>query len=138
MNNPVAPSSLPPNLNGKIVFVAEDELITAADYYFELKRAGATGVGFSATNQAALDYLADHEINAAIIDYMLQEGTGESLIRYLDDHQIPFVVVSGFAFKIRGLVLASQILQKPVVGADVLHALSRVIGGQPRNSSITA
>jgi hypothetical protein len=29
-------------------------------------------------------------------------------------------------------------LQKPVVGADVLHALSRVIGGQPRNSSITA
>jgi hypothetical protein len=90
MRNPVTP----PNLNGKLILVAEDELITATDYYFELKKAGATAVGFSPTNQSALDYLAGHDVDAAIVDFMLQEGTGEPLITYLYDHEIPFVVVS--------------------------------------------
>ena len=119
-----------PNLNGKFVLVAEDELTIAADYYFELKRAGATAVGFSATNDAALDYLADHDIDAAIVDYMLREGTGEPLIHYLHDHHIPFIVVSGFAFEMRGRVHAPQVLEKPVAGTHVLRALSQAIGDQ--------
>jgi DNA-binding NtrC family response regulator len=119
-----------PNLNGKFVLVAEDELIIAADYYFELKRAGATAVGFSATNDAALNYLADHDIDAAIVDYMLQEGTGEPLIHYLHDHHIPFIVVSGFAFEMRSWIHAPQFLEKPVAGTHVLRALSQAINDQ--------
>jgi len=119
-----------PNLNGKFVLVAEDELTIAADYYFELKRAGATAVGFSATNDAALSYLADHDIDAAIVDYMLREGTGEPLIHYLHDHHIPFIVVSGFAFKMCGRVHAPRVLEKPVAGTRVLRALSQAIGDQ--------
>jgi CheY-like chemotaxis protein len=116
-----------PNLNGKFVLVAEDELTIAADYYFELKRAGATAVGLSATSDAVLDYLAHHHIDAAIVDYMLREGTGEPLIHYLHDLRIPFIVVSGFAFKMRSRALPRQILEKPVAGTDVLRALSLAI-----------
>lgn len=119
-----------PNLNGKFVLVAEDELTIAADYYFELKRAGATAVGFSAASDAALDYLADHDIDAAIVDYMLREGTGEPLIHYLHDHHIPFIVVSGFAFEMRSWIHAPQFLEKPVAGTHVLRALSQAIGDQ--------
>ena len=119
-----------PNLNGKFVLVAEDELIIAADYYFELKRAGAIAVGFSASNDAALNYLADHDIDAAIVDYMLQEGTGEPLIHYLHDHHIPFIVVSGFAFEMRSWMHAPQVLEKPVAGTHVLRALSQAIDDQ--------
>jgi CheY-like chemotaxis protein len=124
-----------PNLNGKLVLVAEDELIIAADYYFELKRAGATAVGFSATNDAALDYLAHHDVDAAIVDYMLQEGTGERLIHYLDDHRIPFIVVSGCAEQIRGRVLAARILEKPVTGTDVRRALSQALDSRAFDSA---
>jgi CheY-like chemotaxis protein len=123
MRNPVTP----PNLNGKLILVAEDELITATDYYFELKKAGATAVGFSPTNQSALDYLAGHDVDAAIVDFMLQEGTGEPLITYLYDHEIPFVVVSGFTFRMGRRF--PQTLEKPVAGIDVLRALSQAMGG---------
>jgi len=119
-----------PNLNGKFVLVAEDELTIAADYYFELKRAGATAVGFSATSDVALDYLAHHDIDAAIVDYMLRDGTGEPLIHYLHDHHIPFIVASGFAFKMCGRVHALRVLEKPVAGTRVLRALSQAIGDQ--------
>jgi DNA-binding response OmpR family regulator len=120
-----------PNLNGKFVLVAEDELTIAADYFFELKRAGATAVGFSATSDMALNYLADHDIDAAIVDYMLQEGTGEPLIHYLHEHHIPFIVVSGFAFRMRGRGHVPRVLEKPVAGTRVLRALSEAIGEQP-------
>jgi len=123
MDNPIRH----PNLNGKLILVAEDELAIAVDYYFELKRTGAKAVGFSATNEAALYYLADHEVDGAIVDYMLREGTGDALIHYLHEHNIPFVVVSGFIFDMRRRVLAPQILEKPVAGTDVLRALSQAI-----------
>jgi len=131
VNNPI----MHPNLSGKLVLVVEDELTIAADYYFELKMAGATAVGFSATNDAALDYLAHHDVDAAIVDYMLQEGTGERLIHYLDDHHIPFIVVSGCTEEMRGRVLAARILEKPVTGTDVRCALSEAIDSHAFDSA---
>ena len=66
---------------------------------------------------------------------MLQGGTGEPLIHYLHDHHIPFIVVSGFAFKMRGRVHAPQVLEKPVAGTRVLRALSQAIGDQAASAS---
>ena len=90
---------------------------------FQPKRAGATAV--------ALDYLADHDIDPAIVNYTLREGTGEPLIHYLHDHAIPFIVVSGFNVKMHDWVLTPQILEKPIAGTDLLRALSEAINDQP-------
>ena len=62
---------------------------------------------------------------------MLRDGTGEPLIHYLHDHHIPFIVVSGFAFKMRGRVHARQVLEKPVAGTRVLRELAQAIDDQP-------
>jgi hypothetical protein len=97
-------------------------------------------VAFSATNDAAPDYRAHHDVDAAIVDYMLQEGTGElqegtgePLIRHLNDHHIPFNVVSGCVEEMRGRVLAARILERPVTGTDVRRVLSQAIDSHAFN-----
>jgi len=45
-----------PNLRGKRILVLEDDPIIAVEWYFQLKRLGATQV-FEATNQSALQHL---------------------------------------------------------------------------------
>ena len=81
-----------PNLRGKRVLIVEDDPVIAVDYHFQLKDVGATAEGFKATNRDALTYLASHEVDAAIVDFLLCDGTGESIIDDLKTRGIPFIV----------------------------------------------
>jgi DNA-binding response OmpR family regulator len=116
-----------PNLKGKRVLIVEDDPIVAVDYHYELKDAGAKAQGFKGTNREALNYLATHEVDAAIVDFVLTDGTGESIIEGLRNRGIPFIVVSGCTFRMRGEVDASQVLSKPVPPGEICRALSRVL-----------
>jgi CheY-like chemotaxis protein len=116
-----------PNLKGKRVLIVEDDPVLAVDYHFQLKDVGARAEGFKATNQEALSYLASHEVDAAIVDFLLCDGTGESIIDGLKSRGIPFIVVSACTFRMHGEVSASQVLSKPVAPGDICRALSEVV-----------
>jgi len=115
------------NLKGKRILVVEDDLILAVDYHFQLKDVGATAAGFTATNAAALHYLDTHEVDAAIVDFQLCDGTGEPIIDGLKARGIPFVVVSGYIFRMHGEMNPAHVLSKPVAPGEVWRALSEVL-----------
>ena len=116
-----------PNLKGKRVLIVEDEIILAVDYHYELKDAGAKAEGFKGTIREALAYLAAHEVDAAIVDFVLPDGTGEPIIEGLRSRGIPFIVVSGSTFRVRSGVDAAQVLSKPVPRGAICRALSQVL-----------
>ena len=53
---------------------------------------------FAPSNQRALVYLDTHEVDAAIIDYHLADGTCVPVLGALIARHIPFIVVSGDTF----------------------------------------
>ena len=116
-----------PNLRGKRVLIVEDDPVIAVDYHFQLKDVGAPAEGFKATNRDALSYLASHDVDAAIVDFLLCDGTGESIIDGLKMRGIPFIVVSGCTFRMHGEVDAAHVLSKPVAPGDIWRALSDVL-----------
>ena len=116
-----------PNLRGKRVLIVEDDPVIAVDYHFQLKDAGARAEGFKATNREALSYLGSHEVDAAIVDFLLCDGTGVSIIDGLKTRGIPFIVVSGSAFRLQGEVDAAHILSKPVAPGEICRLLSEVL-----------
>ena len=116
-----------PNLCSKRILVVEDDAVIAVDYYFQLREVGAEPQAYKATNKAALDYLATHDIDAAIVDYRLRDGTCEQVLQSLENRDIPFVVVSGCTFEMHGTLDSPHVLSKPVTPADIWDALSEVL-----------
>jgi DNA-binding response OmpR family regulator len=116
-----------PNLKGKRILVVEDDPVIAVDYHFQMKDAGATAQGFKATNEAALDYLETHEVDAAIVDFALCDGNSEQVMGWLQTHGIPFIVVSGCTFHMRDEASSAPVLSKPVAPGEVCRALSEVL-----------
>jgi DNA-binding response OmpR family regulator len=119
--------SLYPNLLGKRILVVEDDAVIAVDYYFQLREVGAEPQAYEPTNKAALDYLAMHQVDAAIVDYQLRDGPCEPVLQMLQSRGIPFIVVSGCTFEMHGSAGTSQILSKPVAPDEVWRALSEVL-----------
>ena len=71
-----------PTLRGKQILVVEDDALIAVDYHFQLREVGAQPKAYEPTSKAALDYLATHDIDAAIVDYRLRDGTCEQVLKF--------------------------------------------------------
>ena len=112
---------------GKRILVVEDEAVIAVDYYFQLREVGAIPKAYEPTNKAALDYLSEHEIDAAIVDYRLRDGPSDPVLQRLQRLGIPFIVVSGCLHEMHGSVGTSQVLSKPATPDEVWRALSKVL-----------
>ena len=116
-----------PNLQGKRVLIVEDDPILAVDYHYQLKGVGAIAEGFKATSREALNYLASHDVDAAIVDFFLCDGTGESIIDALKLRGIPFIVISGCTFRMQGEIGQAHVLSKPVLPDEICQALSEAL-----------
>ena len=116
-----------PNLRGKRILVVEDDALIAVDYHFQLREVGAQPQAYEPTSKAALDYLATHDIDAAIVDYRLRDGTCEQVLKSLRSRDIPFVIVTGCAFEMRGNLNSPYVLSKPTTPTDIWSALSDVL-----------
>lgn len=113
-------------LTGKRILVVEDDPVIAVDYLFELKSCGASEA-IEPSNRQALDYLADHAVDGAIVDVCLQDGCCTPVLEYLMARHIPFVVVSGDMFAMRHMATDAPVLSKPVSSSEVCLALSAVV-----------
>jgi len=78
----------------KRIAVVEDEPVIALDILDAIKVAGHIAVGPATTVSAGITLVAQG-IDAAIINYILRDGTADPLISSLIDGRIPFLVASG-------------------------------------------
>jgi CheY-like chemotaxis protein len=129
----IAPQEQKPStyrsLAGKRILVVEDEPVVSVDYLFKLKEVGARAEAFLPTNALALSFLETHPVDAVIVDYLLRDGTSESLMGWLRDHGVPFIVVSAWVEKLRMHTSVVNALEKPVARHDLWQALSDAIDG---------
>jgi CheY-like chemotaxis protein len=114
------------DLAGKRILVVEDDPVVAIDYYFQLKALGAAQV-LEPSNRAALGYLADHAVDAAIVDFTLRDGCCLPVLDALTAKRIPFIVISGDTFAMRNVTTNAPVLSKPVTSTEVYEALSAVL-----------
>ena len=98
--------------------------VVAVDCRFQLEGLGALQA-FAPSNQRALAYLHTHEVDAAIIDYHLADGTCVPVLGLLIARHIPFIVVSGDTFGANDIPRSAPLLSKLTSAADVCAALSR-------------
>jgi CheY-like chemotaxis protein len=116
-----------PKLAGKRILVVDDEAVICVDYMYQLRDIGALPQAFVPTNAGALAYLEVHDVDAAIIDYQLPDGTSEPLMAWLQDHHTPFIIVSGWTEKLRAHAIHAHILEKPAPPAELWQALSDAV-----------
>lgn len=117
------------------ILIVEDEFLIAGDYHFQLLEMGATPVGYKSTNDAALDFLANNEVDAVIVDFALRDGKSEPVMRWLLQRGIPFVVITANKPEMRQWVGAVPILDKPVDLVDLRSALAGLLvqGHKPQD-----
>ncbi len=116
-----------PALIGKRILVVDDEAVACIDYAYQLRELGAKAEGIVSSNAAALTFLETHPIDAAILDYRLRDGTSTPLMEWLRDHQIPFVIISGWVEMLPCEANAAPILEKPLLHDALCLALSDLL-----------
>jgi CheY-like chemotaxis protein len=114
-------------LANKQVLVVEDEPIIAVGYHFQLAEVGAKPVAFRGTSEAALAYLATHDVDVAIIDYRVSDGTTQAVMDLLATRGIPFIIISACTHEFSSPRGATEVLAKPVKLSEFYQALSRAV-----------
>jgi CheY-like chemotaxis protein len=83
-------------LTGKTILVVEDEMLImmlAEDYLHQM---GCTSILVAGTTRQALDTIADHDIDAAMVDMNLHGETSDAVADALSDKGVPFLFVTGY------------------------------------------
>jgi DNA-binding NarL/FixJ family response regulator len=110
------------------VLLVEDEPLVAIGVAGQLTDAGAHVIGPCSTTGRAMDALNEHDVDVAIIDYVLADANSEGLQVALERKGIPFIVVTGYPRVLVRRDLRQRVLSKPIppdVLASTLRSLSR-------------
>ncbi len=120
-----------PALRDQRVLIVEDEAVVAMELTRVLTEAGAKVVGPAGTIEEALDLMADHPIDRAVLDVNLGGRSIAPVAEALTGRRIPFVYLTGYQ---EPDVDGGPILRKPVAASALLGALARGLppaAGQP-------
>jgi CheY-like chemotaxis protein len=101
--------------------------VACIDYSYQLRERGATPEAIVSTNAAALTFLETHPVDAAILDYRLRDGTSKPVMKWLREHHIPFVIISGWAEMLSHETNGAPILEKPLLHDALCQALSELL-----------
>src|SRR5262245_5778516 len=80
----------------------------------ELTKAGAVVVGPCSTIGRGVAEVSKRDIDVAIVDYVLADNNSESLQAVLDEHSVPFVVVTGYPRVLVRRDVRQRVLSKPI------------------------
>ena len=100
-------------LENRSVLVVEDDPIIALNLQTILEAAGAKVVGPAYELSKALDLIEADKVNAAVLDYLLQEGDTLPLARVLGERGIPFLFQTSDPESLAGKHVGALILPKP-------------------------
>lgn len=113
------------------VFLAEDEPVLLMELEENLGDMGCKVVGAAAKVSEALELLASHEFDAAILDVRLKDSTIEPVGDALVAKGIPFVIATGdSSTELLSRFPNAPVLNKPYSLEELRQALLRLkIGG---------
>ena len=110
------------------VLLVEDEPLVAVGVACQLTEAGAHVIGPCSTASRAMAALDEHDVDVAVIDYVLADANSEELQAALEREGIPFIVVTGYPRVLVRRDMRQHVLSKPIppeVLASTLRSLSR-------------
>lgn len=115
----------------RTVLLLEDELFIAIDMEDMLRDEGIADVVSFDTCAAALEWLAAHKPDLAVVDPRLKDGSCGPVARHLAERAIPFVVYSGdpaSATDSEPAFSKGVRLNKPSTPPQVAAALAKAFG----------
>jgi DNA-binding response OmpR family regulator len=112
------------------VLLLEDEALIAVALQTDLEQAGYAVAGPFMTCASALEWLADHRPDVAILDTVLKDGPCKEVALALTRQGVPFLVYSGHAEDRNTLSeLTSAIwVEKPATTETILQAVAGLRG----------
>ena len=117
------------SLDAKSVLVIEDQFLIAIDAEQALRRAGAADVRLASSVRDALQTLTNFVPDAAVLDFVLGDGTGVDVAGALTELRVPFVFATGYGEDVP--VPASYrhvpIVRKPFSVEELISQLNRAV-----------
>ena len=110
------------------VLLVEDEPLVAVGVADQLAGAGAHVIGPCSTTGQAMAALDEHDVDVAVIDYVLADDNSEELQATLERKGIPFIIVTGYPRVLVRRDVRQHVLSKPIspeVLASTVKSLSR-------------
>jgi DNA-binding response OmpR family regulator len=108
------------------VLLLEDEALIAVALQTDLEEAGYTVAGPFLTCASALEWLASHRPDAAILDTVLKDGPCKDVAMKLSRLSVPFIIYSGHAEDQNALpeLVSATWVEKPATAEILLRALT--------------
>lgn len=117
-------------LDGKSVLIVEDEFIIGLMLLQEIGRAGGDAIGPATSVAGALKEIESRNIDLAILDAKLGDGSGAELTTSLEERRIPFVVVSGYdKVNLPCALQSAPFVSKPITLPVLMEAIQGLHAG---------
>ena len=112
-------------LAGLCILVVEDDFEIAESLSIVMANLGATVVGPTATVEQARTLIESNQIDVALLDVALRQGTSAALARILRDRRCPFLFITGFSSNamLPEDLRDSRFLRKPVSSEMMIQAI---------------
>ena len=112
-----------------LCLVAEDQALIAMGLEADLSDAGITIAGPFPSSAEALDWIAGHTPDVALLDVLLEDGSCTAVARALVGRGVPVLILSGLPHdrSIPPDLRDLPWIEKPVAGRDLVGALLRLL-----------
>ena len=119
---------MPERAANRTVLLLEDEALIAVALQADLEEAGYAVAGPFVTCASALEWLADHRPDLAILDTVLKDGPCKEVALKLTNFRVPFLVYSGHAATVNTLaeLECATWVEKPAAAQALLLALAGI------------
>jgi CheY-like chemotaxis protein len=114
-------------LSGVSILVVEDDPIIALDLGEMLTQQGALLVGPAHTVPKALELIANHMIDVAVLDYRLENDTAVTVAAPLEARHIPFLFHTSSRGDPQRAYPHVRILHKPTQPEQLVSAITALI-----------
>lgn len=113
-------------LKGKRILLVEDEYLIALMAEDMLKTLGAEVVGVVATVEAALTLIKDIDIDCAVLDVNLKNGTSDPIATRLAQDGIPYIFATGHGHADKDAIVLPKPYTEANLGRTINEALARI------------
>lgn len=114
-------------LANRRILVVEDEFLIATVLCDQLQDADAVVVGPAITVRQAMQYIEDHEIEAAILDMNLNGQWSDPIAEELKARKIPFVFTTGYGTNEHTQRYGMRVVAKPYSWEEVEEQLAQAM-----------